>query len=92
MAVCLCYDCLRSLTSSNVGVVSFRRLSFFVFFFFLRSATMLTLSGVFEDSSRQQKYFGMWSEGMRQGPGLVVTADGLYYEGTVLHGCLFSSA
>lgn len=28
------------------------------------------------------KYMGMWKDDLRHGPGLVVTLDGIYYEGT----------
>ncbi len=37
--------------------------------------------GVFEDCVRQQKYLGVWIDWHRHGSGIVVTEDGLYYEG-----------
>ncbi len=37
--------------------------------------------GVMEDTQRGEKYMGMWEGDHRHGNGLVITLDGLYYEG-----------
>uniref|UniRef100_H3CDQ7 Alsin Rho guanine nucleotide exchange factor ALS2 n=1 Tax=Tetraodon nigroviridis TaxID=99883 RepID=H3CDQ7_TETNG len=38
--------------------------------------------GVYDDISRGEKYMGMWVEEKRHGSGVVVTQQGVYYEGT----------
>ena len=38
--------------------------------------------GVLDDISRGEKYMGKWSNGVKSGPGCVVTHDGVYYEGS----------
>ena len=38
--------------------------------------------GVQDDIGRGEKYMGMWANGVKAGPGCVVTLDGVYYEGT----------
>lgn len=35
-----------------------------------------------------EKYLGLWSGNLRNGPGLSVTLDGIYYEGTFLQDVL----
>ncbi|XP_071943123.1 alsin-like isoform X2 [Antedon mediterranea] len=37
--------------------------------------------GAMEDSQRGEKYMGGWQDGYRHGKGLVITLEGLYYEG-----------
>ncbi|XP_070570494.1 LOW QUALITY PROTEIN: alsin-like [Ptychodera flava] len=41
--------------------------------------------GVMDDINRGEKYMGMWHDDYRHGNGLVVTLDGVYYEGTFTH-------
>ncbi|XP_077997959.1 alsin-like isoform X2 [Glandiceps talaboti] len=41
--------------------------------------------GVVDDINRGEKYMGMWQDDYRHGNGLVVTLDGVYYEGTFSH-------
>ena len=36
--------------------------------------------GVMELVMEGEKYLGMWSDGVRQGPGCVVNIDGVYYQ------------
>ncbi|XP_014681140.1 PREDICTED: alsin-like isoform X2 [Priapulus caudatus] len=38
--------------------------------------------GILDNIIKAEKYMGMWKDDLRQGPGLVVTLDGIYYEGT----------
>lgn len=37
--------------------------------------------GVMDDISTGEKYLGNWSESKKHGGGLIVTSDGIYYEG-----------
>lgn len=37
--------------------------------------------GVMESTHRGEKYMGMWENDVRHGNGLVISLDGLYYEG-----------
>nr|XP_006820146.1 PREDICTED: alsin-like [Saccoglossus kowalevskii] len=41
--------------------------------------------GVMDDINRGEKYMGMWQDDYRHGNALVVTLDGVYYEGTFMH-------
>nr|XP_027218975.1 alsin-like [Penaeus vannamei] len=38
--------------------------------------------GVLDDIVRGEKYMGLWQADLRQGPGMVVTMNGVYYEGS----------
>ncbi|XP_076043188.1 alsin-like isoform X2 [Oratosquilla oratoria] len=38
--------------------------------------------GVLDDIAQGEKFLGMWQNNQRQGPGMVVTMNGVYYEGT----------
>lgn len=38
--------------------------------------------GVMDDIVAGEKYIGIWSDNKRHGNGLIVTSDGIYYEGT----------
>lgn len=35
-----------------------------------------------------EKYLGLWNNNMKQGNGLIVTLDGVYYEGNFVHNVL----
>lgn len=41
--------------------------------------------GVLDDIIVGEKFMGMWNNDMKNGPGCVVTLDGVYYEGTFSH-------
>ena len=41
--------------------------------------------GVLDDIIAGEKFMGMWNNDMKNGPGCVVTLDGVYYEGTFSH-------
>lgn len=38
--------------------------------------------GVLDDIIAGEKYFGNWIDDKKQGSGIVVTSDGVYYEGS----------
>ncbi len=42
--------------------------------------------GISDDIVSGEKYMGMWSGDLKHGAGCVVTADGVYYEGSFAHG------
>lgn len=37
--------------------------------------------GVLDEITKGEKYLGMWQNNQRHGPGMVVTMNGVYYEG-----------
>lgn len=41
--------------------------------------------GVLDNIPKGEKYMGMWQDDLKHGKGLVVTIDGVYYEGSFLN-------
>jgi len=47
--------------------------------------------GVHDDVMHGEKYLGMWQNDVRHGDGLLVTLDGMYFEGNFQYGKLLVS-
>ena len=52
--------------------------------FVLRIQLILSVEAQCYVFSRGEKYMGMWEADSRHGPGLLVTLDGIYNQGTFL--------
>lgn len=48
--------------------------------------------GVMDDIGKGEKYLGNWSDNKKHGCGLIVTLDGIYYEGLFMQDVLTVSA
>lgn len=44
--------------------------------------------GVMDDIGKGEKYLGTWSDNKKNGCGLIVTLDGIYYEGLFMQDVL----
>lgn len=46
--------------------------------------------GIYDDRMKHERYLGMWLDGQKCGPGIMVTSSGTYCEGTFFNGMISS--